>query len=162
MNSGNEIGPFKAIEESTLAHLASDNVRADVFAWYVALGTVGMASGTIACGWVVQSRQALPGWTEIHSYRTIFWMYSALGSAKIALGVFLSERCERQRSTGQSEGETSVALLGVGTQEPEDHEAVLEVRRDSWLMISKRSRLNLIKISILFAVNSLGSGMVPL
>ena len=33
--SGNEIGPFRAVEESTLAQLSGAKGRADVFAWYV-------------------------------------------------------------------------------------------------------------------------------
>jgi MFS family permease len=32
--SGNEIGPFRAVEESTLAHLVPESQRADVFTWY--------------------------------------------------------------------------------------------------------------------------------
>ena len=32
--SGNEIGPFRAVEESTLAQLISPEARTDIFAWY--------------------------------------------------------------------------------------------------------------------------------
>jgi MFS family permease len=39
--SGNEIGPFRAIEESTLAQLSDSKTRTDVFAFYVVVGTLG-------------------------------------------------------------------------------------------------------------------------
>jgi hypothetical protein len=32
-NSGSEIGPFRAIEESTLAQLITAEIRTDIFAW---------------------------------------------------------------------------------------------------------------------------------
>ena len=49
-DSGNEIGPFRAVEESTIAHLTHADHRAHVFAWYTLIGTTGMASGLMVCG----------------------------------------------------------------------------------------------------------------
>ena len=43
--SGNEIGPFKAVEESTIAQLSDASVRSDIFAWYVVTGTLGTSFG---------------------------------------------------------------------------------------------------------------------
>ena len=43
--SGNEIGPFRAVEESTLAQLSEASTRSDIFAWYVVVGTLGTAFG---------------------------------------------------------------------------------------------------------------------
>lgn len=43
--SGNEIGPFRAVEESTLAQLSEATTRSDIFAWYVVVGTLGTAFG---------------------------------------------------------------------------------------------------------------------
>jgi len=45
MVSGNEIGPFRALEESTLAHLTSAEQRSDIFAWYALVGTAGTSLG---------------------------------------------------------------------------------------------------------------------
>lgn len=41
VRSGNEAGPFRAIEESTLAQLTPFRDRDDVFAWYNLIGTLG-------------------------------------------------------------------------------------------------------------------------
>ena len=46
--SGNEIGPFRAVEESTIAQLTEAETRSDVFAWYVVFGTLGTAGGSLA------------------------------------------------------------------------------------------------------------------
>jgi MFS family permease len=42
--SGNEIGPFRAVEESTLAHLVEEGERSDVYTWYV-VRNLNQASG---------------------------------------------------------------------------------------------------------------------
>ena len=52
--SGNEIGPFRAVEKSALAHLSEAATRSNVFAWYVVIGTLGTAGGSFACGWITQ------------------------------------------------------------------------------------------------------------
>jgi MFS family permease len=53
--SGNEIGPFRAVEESTLAHLVPEAQRADVFTWYVVLAVLGTSSGLAVGGLAVVS-----------------------------------------------------------------------------------------------------------
>lgn len=45
--TGNEIGPFKAVEESTLAHLVPESKRADVFTWYVVMAVLGTSFGLV-------------------------------------------------------------------------------------------------------------------
>lgn len=168
LNSGNEIGPFKAIEESILAHLVGENVRSDIFAWYVISGTVGMASGTFSCGWLVQHLQSLPGWREIDSYRTVFWIYSGLGLIKALLSALLSKRCELLRTMEglDSENDTAVPLLEVGPDMSQNSDRNgtrgANKNQESWLKIPKRNWFTLIKICLLFAVNSLASGMVTL
>ncbi|KAL8814941.1 MAG: hypothetical protein Q9223_005877 [Gallowayella weberi] len=42
--SGNEIGPFKAIEESTLSQLSPAEIRRDIFAWYIPWRKAGSSS----------------------------------------------------------------------------------------------------------------------
>ena len=39
--SGNEIGPFRAIEESILAQLTNSKARSDIYAWYNLIGNLG-------------------------------------------------------------------------------------------------------------------------
>src|SRR5579871_4509559 len=51
--SDSEIGPFRAIEESTLAHITVPDTRTYVLTWYVVLATFGSAIGIGVCGWFV-------------------------------------------------------------------------------------------------------------
>ncbi|KFY81193.1 hypothetical protein V499_00019 [Pseudogymnoascus sp. VKM F-103] len=82
--NGQEVGPFRAIEESTHAHLTRKEVRADIFAWYTLIGAGGYAFGLLSCGWVVQELKALDGWDDIRAYRITFFAYAVLGLVKLS------------------------------------------------------------------------------
>ncbi|KAK0702287.1 major facilitator superfamily domain-containing protein [Lasiosphaeris hirsuta] len=83
--SGNEIGPFRAVEESILAHLTNKDERSDIFAWYTLFGTAGAALGTLTCGWIVQSVSASKSWTLSGAHSLVFVLYAALGIANLVL-----------------------------------------------------------------------------
>ncbi|KAH7117954.1 major facilitator superfamily domain-containing protein [Dendryphion nanum] len=167
--SGNEIGPFRAVEESTLAHLVPEASRPDVFAWYVVLAVMGTSSGLVVGGVAIDKMQSLDGWTEIDAYRAIFWIYTGVGILKGLLTFFLSHQCEV--------GIEKDVIVQPVTVDPE-HEPLLNERPTSptpvstpkttsrrWWnpisSISKKSRWILLKLCCLFFVDSLGSGMVP-
>lgn len=135
--SGNEIGPFKAIEESTIAHLTSADTRVDVFAWYTVFGTFGTAGGTLLCGWLTQWLQTF-GWDVVAAYRLVFWIYAAIGLVKTGLGLLLSPACEMEEAKKPEQIKLRKATLSPG------------------------SRSILIKLCGLFFFDSLASGMVPL
>ncbi|KAF1961124.1 MFS general substrate transporter [Byssothecium circinans] len=159
--TGNEIGPFRAIEESTLAHLVPEHQRSDVFTWYVVLAVLGTSSGLMVGGQAVDRLQALDGWTELDAYRAIFWIYTGVGCTKAAMTVFLSKKCEQQDSvTEQSETEP---LLDACDREEvvETSSPKLPKRRNPISKISKPTRWILLKLCSLFFLDSLGSGMVP-
>lgn len=46
--SGADIGPFKAVEESTLAHLVPPDHRNDIYAWYSLASALAAAAGNIS------------------------------------------------------------------------------------------------------------------
>ncbi len=55
--SGNEVGPFLAIEQAALAETVAAAHRTRVFAWYQLAGSFATAAGSLACGVVVQLLQ---------------------------------------------------------------------------------------------------------
>lgn len=61
--SGNETGPFKAIEVSPVSQLTHSGDWSSILAWYTLFGTAGTALGTNICGWVVRgiAKQACMG-----------------------------------------------------------------------------------------------------
>lgn len=169
--SGNEIGPFRAVEESTLAHLVAEDKRSDVYTWYVVLAVLGTSTGLAVGGVAVDSLQAIEGWTDLDAYRAIFWVYTGVGCIKALMTLFLSQSCEHsgwndQGSKSAASAETEPLLNGDETDNL-DTPAREETPRKSkkfWhsiSKISKSSRVTLIKLCSLFFLDSLGSGMVP-
>ncbi|KAK9371233.1 major facilitator superfamily domain-containing protein [Lipomyces kononenkoae] len=92
--SGNEIGPFRAIEESIMAHLTDLKDRSDLYAWSSLLGSLGAALGTITSGWLVQKLQEDYSWSALQSYRLIFVLYSLVAIFKFVSSIMLSPLAE--------------------------------------------------------------------
>lgn len=173
--SGNEIGPFKAIEESTLAQLTAKEIRSDIFAWYTLLGNAGTACGSIASGWIVQALLRGRSWSETNAYRVIFGIYTVLGMVKLLLAFMLSDQCEPElpkqeyEEVHQMDDVDHESLLSDDENGQEEHlrskprASLPEMKKASiWPAISPASRSILIKLCLLFAVDSLASGLVPL
>jgi MFS family permease len=156
--SGNEIGPFKAIEESTLAHLSSAGDRPSIFAWYSLIGSLGIAGGMVSCGWAVQALQAKSGVDEIGAYRTVFFAYAAIGLVKFVLAASLSTRCELQEDSPAQDSEEA-PLLGDRNQTAPKSK---RTRKPLIQPISKESRKIFLVLALLFAMDSLGSSLAPL
>jgi MFS family permease len=163
--SGREIGPFSAIEESTLAHLTKPEIRSDIFAWYVVIGSAGSAAGKLVTGWMVQELESWEGWSPVRSYRAVFLAYAGLGFLNVLLTCVLSSRVElhghedrlpRAGSSIEEEPLMSGSETGSGNEI-----APVKEKRSLLPRISKESRVVLLKLCLLFAVDSLASGLVP-
>lgn len=92
--TGGDIGPFRAIEESTLSELTTPTTRADVLAWYVTTASLGSAFGTMACGRFVDWMRARDGWQLIDAYHACFWIYIVMGVLGMISSLLLTEKCE--------------------------------------------------------------------
>ncbi|MCJ1430832.1 hypothetical protein MMC27_000182 [Xylographa pallens] len=158
--SGNEIGPFRAIEESILAQLAPFTTRGDIYAWYNLIGTLGQALGNICCGWLLQSLQKKAGWDTIQSYRIVFFAYAGLGLLKLLLTFALSGNCELKKEEDRvhgSEQPTEVSRLLQDNR----REGAAEATHWAVPAMSKHSRIVLLKLCFLFSIDSFASGLVP-
>jgi MFS family permease len=76
--SGNEVGPFLAIEQASLAQTVPDRQRTAVFAWYNLAGSVATAVGSLAAGLLASGLQS-GGMTALDSYRAVVVGYAFLG-----------------------------------------------------------------------------------
>ena len=164
--TGNEIGPFRAIEESTLAHLVDEGKRSHVFTWYVVLAVLGTSSGLVVGGMAVDHMQDMKGWSELDAYRAMFWIYTALGCVKALMTLFLSARCEQGSKEERGSGETEPLLNGHGGgAETDTLSSPKSKKKSRWWnafsQISKPTRWTLLKLCSVFFLDSLGSGMVP-
>ena len=176
--SGNEIGPFKAIEESTLSQLSPAAIRSDIFAWYVLLGNAGTACGMVTCGWLVQWLQTLDGWTAIPAHRVVFAIYALLGIVKLILAMMLSDRCESEPPEQEYQKVTElndIEIESLSSRDKDDDDITQDQSAPkpnprpllplpkknyaSFPSISPTSRTILLKLSVLFSFDSFASGI---
>jgi MFS family permease len=130
--SGNEVGPFLAVEQASLSHTIEDRRRTHVFAWYNLAGSVATAFGALAAGLIVTGVEAA-GFDDLVGYRVVMVVYAAIGVAIGALFSRLSAAVEVP-----APADTSVARrLGL-----------------------HRSRNTVLGLSALFAVDAFAGGLV--
>jgi len=91
--SGNEVGPFLAVEQASLSQTLPDRDRTRVFGWYNLAGSLATATGALAAGIIAQALQA-SGTSEIDSYRAIVVGYAVIGIALAALFWRVSDAVE--------------------------------------------------------------------
>ena len=133
--SGNEIGPFRAVEESTLAQLTPEGARSDIFAWYTLLGIGGQSIGILATGWATEHMLA-SGMSVISAYQAIFYGYAAIGAIKFVLTILMSPRVE-----------ATVTKKKAGTS--------------SWIPQFRKETVFLtMELCALFGLDSFGSGVM--
>ena len=91
--SGNEVGPFLAVEQASLSQLVPDRQRTGLFAWYQLAGSFATAAGTLAGGGIAQA--AISGGAQpADAYRVVIIGYALVGIALGALFLLVSPRVE--------------------------------------------------------------------
>jgi MFS family permease len=128
--SGNEVGPFLAIEQAGLSQTVSDQQRTQIFAWYNLAGSLATATGALVGGVIAQMLQNT-GVSPLTSYRAILVIYALLGGVLALLFTRLSLAVEvtKPLPSGQRFGLT-------------------------------RSRSIVVQLSLLFALDAFAGGLV--
>lgn len=149
-----------------MAHLTPAAKRGDIYAWYSLIGTAGTAFGMMSTGWIVHYLRATKHWSEVEAYRAVFWGYAVFGFIKFILSLALSKNVEAEKkpkqaaSTGQDP--ESAPLLGNGA----NGRAPAKEKKPSLLAllpeISKESRVIVLNLCLLFALDAFASGLAPL
>ncbi|KAK3634811.1 hypothetical protein LTR56_015092 [Elasticomyces elasticus] len=168
-----EVGPFRAVEESTLAQLTPIEARTDVYAWFAVTSTLGMSLGLCVSGWITYLLRTYVGWgwKDTATYQPIFGIYAIVGLIKFCLTFLLSERCEadydRQTEIDVQEEQATTPLMSEHRRTSytgKAHKVTARVRQMGSTVqtkLSPESRTILIKLCFLFAINSFASGMLP-
>jgi MFS family permease len=91
--SGNEVGPFLAIEQAALPQTTTDKMRTPVFAWYNLFGSFTTGIGSLAGGGFAKLLQDA-GQTPLDSYRVVIVGYALLGVVLALMFLRLSEAVE--------------------------------------------------------------------
>lgn len=132
--SGNEVGPFLAVEQAALAQLVPDRRRTSLFAWYQLAGSFATAGGSLAGGVVAQL--ALDGGAApADAYRLVIVGYAGVGLVLALLFTRLSDRVEAP--PGAERDATVATRLGL-----------------------HRSRGVVARLSALFALDAFAGGFV--
>lgn len=131
--SGNEIGPFLAVEQAGLTQLLPDRQRTQTFAWYNLSGSFATATGALTGGWLSEALQS-SGVSLLNSYRAVLFGYAFGGLILILLFSFLTNTVEIPRGAIQSEAPRPLGL--------------------------HRSRDIVLRLSALFAVDAFAGGLI--
>ena len=99
--SGNEVGPFLAVEQASLAETVESRRRTGVFAWYNLAGSIATAFGALVAGLAIESLRAR-GMDDIGAYRVIVIGYAGVGLALAILFGRLSPAVEVSHATDTS------------------------------------------------------------
>jgi MFS family permease len=91
--TGNEAGPFLAIEQAALAQITSSQRRTQVFAWYNLVGSMATALGALIGGIAAETLQRW-GSSPLQSYRALFGVYALLGALLGGFFFLLSSQVE--------------------------------------------------------------------
>ncbi len=75
--SGNEVGPFLAVEQASLAQTIPDSSRTRVFAWFNLTGSFATATGALAGG-ALAGVLISAGRSSVDAYRTVIVGYAVV------------------------------------------------------------------------------------
>lgn len=134
--TGNEVGPFLAVEQAALSQTTPDARRTPTFAWYNLAGYVATAVGALAAGLLSQGLQAA-GLAAVDSYRAIVIGYAVVGIAMAVVFWRVGESVEAPEPPAAGDG--IARRLGLGP----------------------RSRPIVARLSLLFSLDAFGGGFIP-
>jgi MFS family permease len=129
--SGNEVGPFLAVEQVALTQAAHGRDRTSLFAWYNLAGSFATAAGSLAGGFLA-GRMMAHGFGAVASYRSAIIAYAILGGVLATVFAAVSPAIEGERIAKTTRG----------------------------LFRVERSRSVVTRLSALFALDAFAGGLV--
>jgi MFS family permease len=135
--TGNEVGPFLAVEQAALSEAVPDVRRTPTFAWYNLVGYLATATGALAAGFAIQALLGF-GLGAVDSYRVVVGSYAVVGLVMAAV----------------------FALVGPAVESPpvDPADAADGIRRRFGL---GRSKDIILRLSLLFSLDAFAGGFVP-
>lgn len=96
--SGDEVGPFRAIEESAVAQITTFETRSKLFAAQNLVGTLGLALGSLIGGWCADFFFEKTG-KRLDAYRVVFFGYVVCAIISLVIAGLLTEATEAPQDT---------------------------------------------------------------
>lgn len=135
--SGNEIGPFMAVELSALAQVTKAADRTRLMAWYNLFGCFASASGALLCGFIIELVVS-SGNSQLTAYRAVLALYAIV---QLLLG-YLFHR------------------LSPAIEVPKANAHVKEVNPVSLFLGLHKSKGIILKLSAFFIIDSFAGSFV--
>lgn len=166
---GSEVGPFRSIEQSSIASLAPHNERSDIYAWYTFLGTFCAALGSVVCGALIDFTSVELNFTLLSSYKIAFLAYAFLSLLSVLLSLLLSDKIECKDNSNKSkmpsndndENNETSQLLSSAAESSAREALTVKKKKLNFLPDLDLSVYSIVfKLSILFAVDSFASSLV--
>lgn len=110
--------------------------------------------GMLVCGWIMTSLESIHGWAFIPACRVIFLVYAGVGVVKLILTLGLTSKVEAEK---QETSETRPLLA-----DPIQQEVVSTPKKSLFPSIEKDLWSLVIRLFILFGVDSFASGLASL
>ena len=133
--TGNEVGPFLAVEQASLTQVVPDRRRTATFAWYNVAGYAATATGSLVAG-VLSGALLDAGAADVDAYRAVVLGYGAIGIAMTIVAWRLGPSIE---APSPSPDDGIRRRLGLG-----------------------RSRGIVLRLSVLFSLDAFAGGFIPL
>jgi MFS family permease len=134
--TGNEVGPFLAVEQAALSQATPDARRTPTFAWYNLAGYVATAVGALAAGFLSQALLAM-NLTPVDAYRAVVIGYAVVGLLMAAVFWRVGPEVEAPHQVAADDG----------------------IRRR--LGLGDRSRGIVTRLSLLFSIDAFAGGFIP-
>jgi len=134
-----EVGPFLSLEQAMLPQTVRPERRNAAFGWYNTVGALTGALGALFAGAPVVLEDLL-GWPQATALRVMFVLYAAIGLAVLLIFAGLSVRVEAPSDQAGADGIVVRATTrrgGLG-----------------------RSRAHVLRLAVLFGLDSLAGGFV--
>jgi len=132
--TGNEVGPFLAVEQAALTEVVPGRRRTATFAWYNLVGYVATATGALGAGLLGQALIS-GGYAEVDAYRAVVIGYALIGLSMATVAARLGSGIE----VDVPPADDGVARrLGLG-----------------------RSRSVVLRLSALFSIDAFAGGFIP-
>ena len=137
--SGNEVGPFMAIELSAISQVSRENDRTKLMAWYNLVGSFATAAGALFCGACITYLTDYLAMSVLGAYRTILIIYTICQVVKLYCFTLLTD---------------DVEVPTVGTA------SVKNVNPVSLFLGLHQSKWIVLQLSILFTLDSFAGAFV--
>ncbi|GAA5862275.1 hypothetical protein JCM1840_001704 [Sporobolomyces johnsonii] len=167
--SGNEVGPFAAVEQGMLSQLTLPEGRVSLLMWYQVLGFVGISVGNLLAGGIVSYLERA-GKSTAEAYKGVFLAYAIVAAIKIVLSLLMTKHTEVDHppttervaaSATQTDSERQPLLGNSGQSAPTAAETILDPPSipapPPGLPVAR-----LVALAAIFSLDSFASSLIPL